>query len=67
MDVARDTTYASAIEMAEWKDEVFAEEKKQLLERAGDWWELILRQGNLDVQIALNSIVEKFKEDMKGK
>jgi hypothetical protein len=37
VDVARDTAYASAIEMAEWKDEMFAEEKKQWVEKACGW------------------------------
>lgn len=36
VDVARETAYAAAIDMAEWKDEQFEAEKQQLIDKACD-------------------------------
>lgn len=50
--------------MAQWKEHQFSEEKKQLLKRAGDWWELMLRQGSPDLQRGIELIIEQFKKEM---
>lgn len=52
-------------EMANWKDQQFQEEKKQLIKRASDWWELMLRQGNPEIQKCLELMIEQFKQAME--
>lgn len=56
--------YDSAIRMAEWKEHQFSEEKKQLIKRAGDWWELMLHQGSPDLQRGIELMIEQFKKEM---
>lgn len=44
---------AAALEMAEY-----------IVEEAGKWWEVILRQGSPEAQAGLELLIEKFKNDI---
>jgi len=53
MNSSRPECRAAALEMAEY-----------IVEEAGKWWEVILRQGSPEAQAGLELLIEKFKNDM---
>ena len=56
--------YLSAMEMAEWKDQQFAEQKQQLIEKACEWlYDNI--GGNIDSRISLDTFIDDFKKAME--
>lgn len=64
--------YIACSEMAQWKDEQFAKEKQELIDKACEWMKNNMHEGTCEKMLSKNpypcmkDFIEEFKKAMKG-